>query len=132
MSGCGGSGDASTEAALTKKQFISMASKACEKAEGEELRGVVAYKETNPSSEEGDVVKPIFVPALEKQAQQINALQPPPVDKKTVQAMMQKFEKALTATRQNPSALIKPGTNPFRDYDRMAKQYGLVKCGYVP
>jgi len=129
--GCGGEDEAG-DAQLTKKAFIRHASAVCAQAEKEELEGALAHAKRNPSSKEGEMVEPVLLPALEKRGRQIKALGIPGGSEAAMEMMIQEFDAALQEAKQEPKALLQASTNPFKEYNELAKKAGLNECGHVP
>lgn len=130
--GCGGgSSSNASETTLTKKQFIAKGSAICQEIQEKGQRLAFAYLKKHPSSQQEDSVGPIFVPLLQQQQRRMKALGTPSGDEATIETMTKEFEKALEKAEKDPPALTDRSTYLFGTYDKMAKQYGLVKCSYL-
>lgn len=128
--GCGGSD--STDASITKAQFVKQANTICEETEGEKLKLATEYLKKNPGTEEVDLVVPAAVPPLQKQVRRIEALPFPEGDEAQVEAFLDAVNAGIKDTEANPEDALKKGSNPFDKANSIAENYGLTVCAGLP
>ena len=135
--GCGSSdgGETSTET-LTKVEFVKQADAICEKgteenqAEFEEFaeeNGLSEKKEPTKAQQE-EAVTEIVAPGVQKQIEEIDALDAPEGDEEQIEAMVAAVEEGVKEIEENPAALTE-GKNPLAEGSKLAKEYGLKACG---
>jgi hypothetical protein len=131
ISACGDSD--STEASLTKKQFVQRAEEICNHAEGEQLQLATVYIKKRPGTGSEELVKVAGVPPLEKEVHELELLSVPQGDEKRLQIITEEFTKALDVVRNSPqAALSQQQSNPFERANALSKAYGLKVCSNAP
>lgn len=128
--GCGQSGD--TKPALTKAEFIQRAEKLCVKAETEAFEEAGAYARQHPASKEEDLVLPVLIPALRREADGLRRLPPPAEGESEVQAILEALEEGIEHARENPSSAVSSDANPFELSNELAAKYGAKDCARNP
>jgi hypothetical protein len=132
VAGCA-SGGGSAETSLTKKQFVAKASSICQEAEQEEIKLIGSFSKSHPDAKnEEELVEPAFIPPAEKMIRELGTLGAPSGDENEVKAIVEELENGLSETKKEPKALLNPNTNPFKEADKLAREYGIKACSYVP
>ncbi|TMK58950.1 MAG: hypothetical protein E6G51_01175 [Actinobacteria bacterium] len=131
ISGCGDSSDADP-VLLGEAAYVKRATAICEGTEKKELEGAIDYSKEHPSAKAVEMVEPVLLPLLERQGEQMRALGVPSGNEAAVESMMEEFEAALEESKENPQSVAGASTNPFKEYDRLAKEADLVACSHVP
>jgi|SRR5690348_3791195 len=132
--GCGGS-DNGTTAASSKVEYIKQAEAICTKVNREAEAAAAAWKKSFPGgaaeAEEhpNDGLRKVLVPALEREAEQLETLTPPSGDEATVTAFVEDLAKANKALKENGFKAL-PSSGGL-DFKREAAAYGLKSCGRV-
>jgi hypothetical protein len=130
VGGCGG-GD-SSEATLTKKQFISRAESICQQAETEQLQKATKYLQENPGAEEQDAVIPAGLPPIEEELTQLEALGLPKGGEAEIEAFLEALDDALEKAKEDPESVLVQQGNPFGKPNQIAGKYGLKACAANP
>jgi hypothetical protein len=149
VAGCGGSssgdsgnggGDAST---LSKSEFIEQADAICAKATKEVETEFASYlksegieeiggKGESPAEEKArqtEVVETVGVPALRKQAEEIEALGLPSEDGEQVEKYLASVKEGIAEGEQNPTVLYASSEKIFAQSDKIAGEIGFKVCG---
>lgn len=124
-SGCGGSSDA----ALTKQEFIEQADAICAKADKEQTSALELLGKSltgNPSSAKNQerIVKGGLVP-VQQEAEEIAELSPPKGDEAEVAAIVEGIEEAVKKTEADPSHANEA---TFAPVGKLAAKYGFKAC----
>lgn len=141
--GCGSSdsgssgGDTSSATALTKPEFIKAADAVCEEAnesingEAEEFAKENGVDTKNPTTEQQEeVVSQVVAPALRDQAEKIDALGAPSGEEEAVEEIVTAVEAGADEAENDPGTLIEgKGATPFKEAQKLAKEFGLKVCG---
>ncbi len=132
--GCGGGDDDGGEEALTKVEFIKQGDAICEKAEKQaeteaeefaEENGFNLEKATDEELEEA--VAEVLVPALSRQAEEIDALAAPEGDEEKVEAIVVALEDGTADVEGDPSLVFEG--KPLKEASQLATDYGFEVCG---
>lgn len=133
LGGCGG-GDDGGEEALTKVEFIEQGDAICEKAEKQSANEAEEFAKDNgfdlekASGEElEEAVAAVLVPALSRQAEEIDALGAPEGDKEKVDAIVVALEDGTADVEDDPSLVFEG--EPLKEASRLATDYGFKVCG---
>jgi hypothetical protein len=136
IAGCG-----SSDATLSKSEFIAKADAACKKADKTQAGEAAAYqrvhaKEFASLSEEERIEKLIDVvllPSIKREAEGIEALPPPSDDEQKVQGIVKGIEKAIKEAEKDPGSVeTSTGSGgPFHDVDKLAREYGFKECNEI-
>jgi hypothetical protein len=132
--GCGGSGGSEEEAAsapLTKAQFIKQADAICANAVEDREAAAEAWRKEQPAGsaetpneiEQG--LKEVIAPALQQQAEDLEALAAPAEDRTEVAHMISTLASAGQMMEQEPKEAFQSSIPKF---EREAKDYGLESC----
>lgn len=138
--GCGSSSDTtgSTEASITKSQYLKEGNAVCaagnkEIEEGfEEFAKEEGIDEKSPPSEDQSkkASETILIPAINKQIEGLRSLGTPEGDEGELDELLTSAEEALEKGEEDPVALIEEeGGDPFAEVDKAAREYGLTVCG---
>lgn len=140
LGGCGGGNDQTQERTLTKRQFVNLTEKFCEREYKAEERDMERYAEKNglkfagakPWEMERLIVAVIFDYVREK-IEYFESLPAPEGDEKEVRAMIAAFEEGLEKSEANPELLApRPGKTlpePFTPSYHTTTEYGPWLCG---
>jgi hypothetical protein len=140
LSACGGSGGgSSSENAPSKKAFLKQADAICEKADAREGAGLSSYSAKHPQPTSGDpkaweeqLAAAVGLPALQSEAEELRALQPPADGEDQVAAITDAIEAAVEQGEESPGEIILPaGENAFAEAEELARAYGLKVCGEI-
>ena len=132
--GCGGSNNGTT-AASSKAEYIKQAEAICTKVNREAEAAAAAWKRSFPGgaaeaeTHPNDGLRKVLIPALEREAEELEALQPPASDEATVTAFVEDLAKASKALKENGFKAL-PSSGAI-DFKREAAAYGLKSCGRV-
>ncbi|HWO83525.1 MAG TPA: hypothetical protein VNM38_07030 [Solirubrobacterales bacterium] len=132
--GCGsGGGTTESSGPLTKAEFIKQGDAICKKGNGESKAEVEEFADEkgfdleNPSKRQSEeVVTEVLVPNLERQAEELAALEPPKGDTKEVNAIIASLEKVIAELKKAPSNF---GVVAFAKPIRLEGAYGFKVCG---
>jgi hypothetical protein len=130
--GCGGGDDsteAETAATLNKSEFVSQANAIC--AEGNKETDAIfgSFKQGEPKSEAETVIEEEFVPAVQKQIDEIRALGAPEGDEAMVEEMLDLAQSDLDRVETEPGIVINGSeVDQFADFAKIAHPYGLTEC----
>jgi hypothetical protein len=133
VAGCGSSGDAQTE--ISRAEFVRQANALCHDTEVRLKAGIARLLAGNEPSNGREVVKAeaevgrkVLIPAMEDQAEKIEALGAPNGDAAKVHAIVRATEEGLGKAEKHPERAVKDGTEAFGKANRLARAYGLSAC----
>lgn len=121
---------ADTEAAEgPKAEFIVQANGICAKRSAEiQLKGQKVFKKVfkypGPVAAK-KLARAVLVPAFTRELRELKALPQPPGDNKDLNAFYKELEQIIDYFAGSPD----PGTWPYNKAEKLAKSYGLEKCG---
>lgn len=134
VAGCGGSDDEAGEETLTKVEFIKQGDAICEKSEEQSEAEAEEFAEENDfdlekatDEELEEAVAEVLVPALDRQAEEIDALGAPAGDEEKVEAIVVALEDGTAEVEDDPSRVFEG--KPLREASQLAKDYGFEVCG---
>jgi len=135
--GCGGGGD-SSEASITKKEFVVQANAICRKAEQARREAVSAYAQEQ-GKELQEFSKPELetmiidaaLPPMSAMADELDALPDPEGEDASAEAIVTDFEKAVEKTEEQPLSVLSTSTGPFAKPLKASKSFGLSDCAKV-
>jgi hypothetical protein len=136
VAGCGSSDDdeGTSEETLTKVEFIKQGDKICEEAEDRSEEEAEEFAEENgfeleKASEEQieEAITEVLVPALNQQAEEIQALGAPEGDEERVEAIVTALEDGASEVADEPKLAFEG--QPLKDASKLAKDYGFKVCG---
>lgn len=131
--GCGGSGSEADSAPLSKARYTEQAEAICTRATAETQKDAAAWKKGFPGgpaeaeehAEEG--IREVLIPVLQREAEQLEALEPPAKDKLVVARFVGNLSQATEILKKKGlNALPESGALEFR---QEAATYGLKSCG---
>ncbi|HET8564898.1 MAG TPA: hypothetical protein VFL77_00315 [Solirubrobacterales bacterium] len=136
VAGCGGGSD-STEStsSLTKAEFVKKGNAICAKGNEEIEKGFEKFgkehgfsKEKEPSKAElEEAVETVVIPSVSNEVESIRALGPPDEE---AEAVLDAAEGALEKGEEDPKLFLKEeSAGPFAKANKLAREYGLTKCG---
>lgn len=136
VAGCGGGSD-STEStsSLTKAEFVKQGNAICAKGNEEIEEGFEKFgkehgfsKEKEPSKAElEEAVETVVIPSVNNEVESIRALGPPDEE---AEAVLDAAEAALEKGEEDPEQFLKEeSAGPFAKANKLAREYGLTKCG---
>jgi hypothetical protein len=131
LAGCGGGGEETAEASLTKAEFRNKANLICNDAGNEQFEEANKYFKKHPGAEEADVADQA-IPPLEKALQELKDLPEPQGFEAQLETFYAEFEKALDQAREDPSILLSEEHNPFEEANRLGEKYQLGDCALSP
>lgn len=136
VAGCGSSGSSTdTTSSLTKAAFVKQGNAICAKGNEEinegfeefvEERGLSKTKAPSKAVQE-EAVEAVLIPRIQKELESIRALGPPDEE---AEAVLDAAEEALEKGEEDPILFLKEeSTGPFAKANKLAREYGLTKCG---
>jgi hypothetical protein len=138
IAGCGGGDDSTTttttsKAPLTKAEFIRKGDVICQTGNGVSATEIEEFAKDNgfgskePSKAQfEEIVTEVLVPNLERQADELDALIPPPEDKAQVEAIIDSLREAISEIAKNPTELE---GSALAEPIRLENAYGFKVCG---
>jgi len=138
VAGCGGDSD-STEStsSLTKAEFLKQGNAICAKGEKEIEEGFEEFaKENNlpenkqPSKAQlTEAVEEVVLPAVDEQVESIRDLGLPSEGGEEADEVLKAAEEAIEKGEEDPASLANEKADPFAKANKLARDYGLTKCG---
>jgi hypothetical protein len=131
---CGGS-DSGTTPASPKAKYVKQAEAICTKINREAKKAAAAWKKSfaggvaEAEEHPNDGLRKVLIPALEREAEQLEALEPPTADEAMVTAFVDDLAQASKALKEDGFKAL-PGSGAI-DFKREAAAYGLKSCGRV-
>lgn len=133
FAGCGSSDETST---VTKAAYVKKANALCKAARADYFQDALASLETklkqNPGQPQDElelqVMSELFVPAYEREIEEIRALEAPEGDEDQIERILAVTEEILEEVEQDPKALQDVKVTFARSF-KLAKQYGIDFCG---
>lgn len=133
ITSCGG-GDDSGEETLTKAEFIEQGDEICSKAEERSEPEAEEFAEENgfnlekaTKGELEEAIAAVLVPALNQQAEEIDALGAPEGDEEKIDAIVVALQDGAAEVEDDPG-LVLEGT-PLKEASQLARDYGFEVCG---
>jgi hypothetical protein len=131
LAGCGGGDDSdstSTEAALTKSEFLKQGNAIC--AKGNKTIDKAANQAFSNGQKPTEAQLEQFVsqtaPIIQGEIDGLRALGAPAGDEQQVNAILDEAQSALDKAKQDPSLFL--NGDPFKKANQDAKAYGLTAC----
>lgn len=136
VAGCG-SGGGSTEGttALSKAEFVKQGNAICAKSSEEINEGFEEFVKENGLSKnktpskavQEEAVETVLIPRVSKEVESVRALGPPDEE---AEAVLDAAEEALEKGEEDPIQFLKKeSSGPFAKANKLAREYGLTKCG---
>jgi len=141
VAGCGGGSDSTgtetTTSSLTKSEFLKQGNAICARGNTEIEDGFEEFgKEHNFSkkheptqAELEEAAETVLIPSIRQELDDIRALGAPQGEEAEIEAILAAAEKALKKGEEDPGAMIEEGEGPFAEANKLAREFGLVKCG---
>jgi hypothetical protein len=132
LAGCGGGDDSSstsTQAALSKSEFLKQGNAIC--AKGNQATNKIANQtftqNQQPTQAQLQQFTTQVTPIIQGEIDGIKALGAPAGDEQQVNAILDDAQSALDKAKQDPSVFA--NGDPFKKANQEAKAYGLTACG---
>lgn len=133
ITGCG-SGDDGGEETLTKAEFIKRGDEICSKAEERSEPEAEEFAEENgfdlekaTKDEVEEAITAVLVPALEQQAEEIDALGAPEGDEEEIDAIVVALQDGAAEVEDDPGLVFED--KPLKEASQLARDYGFEACG---
>jgi hypothetical protein len=135
LAGCGGGDDDSSEASISKQQFMKKADQICKEANKRMEVAFVDFLEKNrdiarpsgPAFEK--LVGTIMVPSIKREIEELEALGAPDGDEDEVDEILTALEEGVETAEDNPKVVTGSADTVFGIASRLAEEYGLKVCG---
>lgn len=133
IAGCGGSDDDT----VTKAEFIKKADAICKKTDQTQLGEFQAYTQRRLArlnrmsfkEREEELTSAVYVPSIQKEIKELEALDVPPGDEQKVEAVFTQMKASLKEFAKDPTGYLEGGpSDPFNKAFRAARDYGLNFC----
>lgn len=140
--GCGDGGDGTAAdgggeaSSLTKKEFIERADAICDKADKAQEAGLQKVNKETPvaelsKAEQQELVVTLGLGPVKKEAEELAELGAPAGDEEQIEAFISQLEAALAKAERNPKLVSGGGSNPFKEVNELAAEYGFEGCSEV-
>ena len=138
VAGCGGSDDSTdSTSSLTKAEFVKKGNAICAEGNKEIDAGFEEFaKENNlpenkrPSQAQlTEAVEEVVLPAVEGQVESIRDLGLPSEGGEEADEILTAAEEAIEQGEEDPASLASEKADPFAKANKLAREYGLAKCG---
>jgi hypothetical protein len=134
VAGCGGGDDASGSS-ISKEEFIAKADAVCR--EGTERMQKAIFKLLKDQrnitkvskAEQEKIVRTAIVPSVEREVEELRALDVPDGDEERVDAMISALEEGIETAERDPGAVTNSTDVIFGIASRIGGEYGLEACG---
>ena len=135
VAGCGGGGDSTSS--LTKAEFVKQGNAICAKGNEEIEEGFEKFvKENNinpkkkpTKAQQTEATEQVLLPTVRKQIDGIRALGLPSEGEEEADAVLKAAEKGLEEAEEDPSSAATENGNQFAEANKLAREFGLAKCG---
>ena len=134
--GCGDSDDSTDSSGLTKAEFLKQGNAICAKGNKEIEKGFEEFEAENglenkqPSKAQlTEAIETVVLPAISEQVEGIEGLEPPSGEEAKVEALTDAAAEGVEKGEEDPAALTTEKADPFAKANKLANEYGLVKCG---
>ena len=136
VAGCGSDDDEGGEETqtLTKVEFIKQGDEICGEAEDRSEKEAEEFAEENgftleKANEEQieEAISEVLVPALNRQAEELDALGAPEGDEERVEAIVTALEDGASEVADEPKIAFQG--QPLKEASKLAKDYGFKVCG---
>ncbi|MGB7588773.1 MAG: hypothetical protein WBM00_08700 [Solirubrobacterales bacterium] len=131
----GGNGDAITTSSLSKAQYISRASAACQRQQEKIGLRVIAFEKQHPSGGArtpkiyAEEVKAVWLPMVEGEIRALHELGAPAGDEAKIEAMLAADEASVArAASLKRIKSLEAAAGLFSRAGEMLRAYGLEKC----
>lgn len=131
FAGCGSDDSSSDSAeAPTKAEFITQADEICQ----DSIDTITSESEKQLDEKSGDeevlaFAEDTYIPELNSEVEDLQALTPPEGDEETVDEMFSSLEDGVNEISDDPNIVLEGGESPLADATEKAQAYGLKVCG---
>jgi hypothetical protein len=133
---CGSSSSGSESPSLTKAEFIKQGDAICERGQKEfagEVEAFTKEKKWNPSitltsAQQEEVIRAVFVPSLQAQADELEKLGVPSGEEGQANAIVEELQSALAEAEDDPSKLLGPSPGSLATAADLARKFGFKVC----
>jgi hypothetical protein len=138
VAGCGGDDDSTgTTGSLTKAEFVKQGNAICAKGNKELDEDFEKFaKEHNLSENKRpsnavltEASEDILIPVVSDQIEQLRDLGAPAGEEQQVDEILTAAEEGIEKGEEDPVSLTAENGGPFKKANKLAKDYGLTKCG---
>jgi hypothetical protein len=141
VAGCGGGSDSSSSegstSALTKAEFVKQGNAICAKGNEAIEEGFEKWVKENHLSQKQEPTKAqltqaseeVLIPNVRKEITDIRALGLPQEGAEEADAVLTAAEKGLEEGEEEPTVLANESSPAFAEANKLAREFGLVKCG---
>jgi hypothetical protein len=130
--GCGGGGDDSTVATVSKAQYIKQADAICGKTENRQLalmKGFAKREEPPGKSSEEKLVENVGLPPLVTQLEELEELPLPSTGTAEAEDFLVAFGAGIEKGEKDPGLLLTLEPDPFSESKKLAAEFGFKTCG---
>lgn len=136
--GCGDDdkGSSDDDKPVTKAAFITSADAICKKTDAEITTAAAKLREkssktgTLPKQDVVNFFKGTSLPAYDDLVRQLGALTPPAGDQAKVDGLLSTLASAVDTVKADPRKFVsRTAEDPFADFNKRAKAYGMKVCG---
>jgi hypothetical protein len=136
--GCGsGGGGTETTSSLSKAEFVKKGNAICAKGNEEFEEGFEEFakehhinKNKKPTKAQiNEVAEEVLLPVARQEVQTIRDLGLPSEGEEEADKVLKAAEKGIEAGEANPSSLATETGGPFKEANKLAREFGLTKCG---
>jgi len=129
FAGCGGDDDGGSESeALTKTELIAQADEICQAATDEVEEATADFDENTADDELVQFTEDTYVPLLQDEVSDLQALTPPEEEADAYEAMLSSLEDGVDQIESDPE-LVLGNENPLADATEKAEAIGFEVCG---
>jgi hypothetical protein len=137
LSGCGGSGEDSTENVLTKARYIGQADAICKEVDKKQQSALTAYVKKHPQGQDtpaaqAAAVVAVGIPPDKVGVEEIRSLNPPAADEQEISSLLDDLEEALKMVEEDPTSVMAGKTQPFEEINQRTAKYGFKACSQMP
>lgn len=138
VAGCGSSGGSTdTTSSLTKAEFVKKGNAICAEGNEEIEEGVEKFakehginqKQPPTKAQYTEVAEEVLLPAVSNQVEGIRGLGLPSEGEEEADKVLKAAEKGIEEAEEDPSSLATEGGGPFAEANKLARKFGLTKCG---
>jgi hypothetical protein len=129
----GGCGGGSAEAAPSKAEFIKQADAICKRMDLALIGKLRQLEQSYPGGRATEAVlvnflRGIILPAIQKEVEDLETLQPPEGDEKKIQAITTGIEAGISGVEEDPKSAVTDLRGPFLHAIKLADEYGFKQC----
>jgi hypothetical protein len=139
VAGCGGGSDSTSSetSSLTKAEFVKQGNAICAKGNKAIEEGFEKFvKEDNIKQDQQptkaqltEVSEEVLIPNVQTEIEEIRALGLPSEGGEEADKVLKAAEKGLEEGEEDPAVLANETSGTFAEANKLAREFGLVKCG---